>query len=339
MATKEAFKMLDLANNSVRHFDCETGVELTAAQSATIEDCPIPTSDWEEACIQIQGNLDASQVAKGWLVTSSTVAGDGSVDVLNTQIFDLPRTNDLTATHEVVECPSKDLIPIGQACYDDAAVPIPQADTRCTSYGSFGSTSLAARLTNPALFDDPPLPGDPSSPDFSCLDHYPIDVVVYDIQITTDAGATWGQASELGGGPVVVTTWNNAGDVPAARSQVMTDYLNGLTSVQNAGITFSPNGARWDVDKPSGYEVRALYGFIYNSNGDPACRLDPFHRDWTDDFNIMGSDGDAVWLFNMASTNSAWVTTAPTPADYAVVAAAIDITTESLNPMETCNPI
>lgn len=215
----------------------------------------------------------------------------------------------------------------------------PLATIRCTSYGSFGSGSLTGRLANPGQYDDPASNGPAGSPDYSCPDFYDIKTVVYDAQITTDGGATWTPLIAMTGGPITVSEWASSADAPAQTASEMVDWINSRFEVQSAGVTFAPTNTGWSVEKPADADVRILYGFIYNSDGSSDCMLDPYHRQWTDDFYVMGSDGEAVWLQNSAANDPAWLTQAPTPGDYAAAAAVHDVTTVSLQAMEDCEAI
>jgi len=117
MTIKNAAKFFDPVSGKFLAFDCETGDPVPVEG---LKDCPEKEIDWEEVCIQKQGNTDPANVVKGWLVTVSYM--DPFTDTLvveSTQIFDQGRENDLTADYEVTECVSTNLIPVGQSCYND----------------------------------------------------------------------------------------------------------------------------------------------------------------------------------------------------------------------------
>ena len=227
--------------------------------------------------------------------------------------------------------------------------PLLLADIRCQSYGNMIGNTLGSALANPALFNDPASNGPAGSPDFTCTDSYPVQQVVYDVQVSLDGGVTWTQDPSVASGPVVVATWNNAADIQMSDAgfgmgvDELINWLNARNQVIIAGVTFYPRGGNgWMVDYNSADAVvRVLYGHIFNSDGGADCRLDPYHRQWVDDFYVMGTDGDAVWLNNGASGNVAWVTSAPTPADYAASAATHDITSPTIIQAgtESCGPI
>lgn len=117
----QAFKLLDPNTGEIKFHDCLTGVELTAAQIATITPCPTVELANDSVCIQPIGNTDPTLVesdGKRICTIEITYLADGTVDattVISTNLMNAAGT-DVTATHEVTACPAP-LIPVGEVCF------------------------------------------------------------------------------------------------------------------------------------------------------------------------------------------------------------------------------
>ena len=117
----QAFKLLDPNTGEIKFHDCLTGVELTAAQIATITPCPSVELTDDSVCIQPTGNTDPTLVetdAKRICTVQISYLADGTVDtteLLSTNLIDAAGA-DVTATHEVTACPAP-LIPVGEVCF------------------------------------------------------------------------------------------------------------------------------------------------------------------------------------------------------------------------------
>lgn len=120
MAIQKAFKMFDPVSQTISLYDCVTGAPLTTEQAATMTECPPLQTEWNEVCVQPPGNTDPTLIESGWCTNSYTVDADGVVEAVGTpQLWSADKSTDLTATHEITDCPSSNLIPVGEACYDD----------------------------------------------------------------------------------------------------------------------------------------------------------------------------------------------------------------------------
>ena len=259
--------------------------------------------------------------------TCATLAGDeiqvrvfevrDAIGVVINRRIELLDGTDVTLAATIAECAT---------CCDAPLIPL--ADTRCSLYGRFLAHKVA-ELSNPALFDDPSSNGPIGSPDYSCNNHFPISLVVYAVSVDGVVVST---------GPQVVAVWNSIMDVPLNRGGVaIHNYVNNLPAVL-------ANGTAFDLSNPLGIfvntiaanpEVRFIYGHILDSQ---PCNLDPYHRYWTDEFNVLSSLGDAIFIENIGAGNPLWVTTQPTPSDY-LANALVALETALDGGVESCTAI
>lgn len=117
----QAIKLLDPGTGTLTFRDCITGIELTAAQIATLTPCPERKVTSSDACIQPIGNTDPTLVeTNGKYVCTLEVTFDASGAVAGTAmvgelLLDAAGV-DVTATHERTDC-ADGLVAVGQLCY------------------------------------------------------------------------------------------------------------------------------------------------------------------------------------------------------------------------------
>ena len=85
-------------------------IDQAAFDALTLVNCPSVETDKEKVCLQVIGNTDAALIVGGWQICSITTTfadTDGTVDslVISDSILVLTDGTDVTATHEVVDCP------------------------------------------------------------------------------------------------------------------------------------------------------------------------------------------------------------------------------------------
>ena len=181
----------------------------------------------------------------------------------------------------------------------------------CTSYSSLGPTSTYGPngfLENPALFDDPP--PEAGDPDFTCTNHYPICIEVEDAVVTTDGGATWNNLTFP-----MLTCYNDLSDVPY-RDDGYGLGFSGLTDL------FDQQLAQYDMGmKPTGingfafeygatatqatHQVKIIWRWVIQG-GNCEGAFDPWHAQWTNEWQYTGTDGQIFQSDNGLQPASGW---------------------------------
>lgn len=191
-----------------------------------------------------------------------------------------------------------------------ALLPVLLADTRCDwTGGSFtlGGSSLIGRLMNPGQYDDPLVdclaagytPAECAGFDFSCTDYFPIGINILQAVYSPDGGATWIPMT-LPSSPVQTLT--SFGDIVFRDDGYglglanLPDIFNTIPEfVINGGTAYPAAGNAIVFDHPSGVEFRFLYQFEY-AIPPSTCNLDPYHREWTDEGYVIGTDAEEPFI-------------------------------------------
>lgn len=106
-------KRINPLTGAVIVYDTATGLPVSdAALIASLVPCPTTEPDKEKVCLQVIGNTDPSLIESGWQITAITIAADGTI-TLGVPVLTLNDMSDVTATHEVVECPDTTPIDLG----------------------------------------------------------------------------------------------------------------------------------------------------------------------------------------------------------------------------------
>ena len=99
-------KRINPLTGQVIVYDTATGqVVSDPAVIAALTCCPERVPDKEKVCAQPIGNVDPALIVPAWRVTVNEIAADGTITVISTKLYDVTLSNDITATHEQVECP------------------------------------------------------------------------------------------------------------------------------------------------------------------------------------------------------------------------------------------
>lgn len=114
MACSQYTKRINpITGTSVVYDNSDGSIVTDAALIASLECCPEKKTDKEKVCLQPTGNTDPSLVVSGWAISVFEVDAAGVLTVLSTSLYSADLATDLTASHEVTDCPDDTPIDIG----------------------------------------------------------------------------------------------------------------------------------------------------------------------------------------------------------------------------------